>query len=317
MLMSGVLLGMDTPIEHQRSFGLANRAEAFTATKQAVFSVIYGFDPAIYNSFGTEASNRTLAAYQRIMRDVANSTAVPPTSNLTITAVNTRWEVLESNPRYIFMDYSVRAEAPMGEYRVSIEDTAPAGTRLVNMQGSDANTFASGQNFRVMKPIRNLGDGGSFGITVEAAVETMPVWHGRAPSSDRQDYAVTGPRYEDGRGSIRVHYSNNTTRIIIIKQDGETEAPLAGVVFELLDAQQNVIYSRLVTDSEGRVEIGNLLPGRYYIREIETLAGYVLLDQLIAVSIGLNETITVVIDNNEEVVTVVPGPESDMSVRRR
>ena len=285
-----------TPAE----LGVANRQEAFTATKQAVFTMIYGWDPAVYNSFGTPESNRTLAAYQRIMNDANNSTAVPPSSHITVIAQGGRWEVDVHNPRYVSMVYEVTTEAPMIQFDVSLEGMFPEGTFIANINGEAKTAFAAGDPFKVLMPIRGLRSNGNFTINVHGAVATRPVWHGRAPSPEMQDYAITGAVYEDGRGSARVYFSRNSTRIIIIKQDSETEEVLGGVEFELLDENQNVIYTGLITCEEGRIEIYNLIPGRYYIREVRALPGFILYEGLIEAEVGLNEVLTVIIGNSQE-----------------
>lgn len=42
----------------------------------------------------------------------------------------------------------------------------------------------------------------------------------------------------------------------------------------------------LVTDAEGKIKVDNLLPGKYYFKEIKTLAGYILNKDKIEVNVG-------------------------------
>ena len=53
------------------------------------------------------------------------------------------------------------------------------------------------------------------------------------------------------------------------------------------------------------MQIDNLVPGKYYIRETRTASGYELYEDLIEVDLELNEEMTVTVNNNKEEETEV------------
>ena len=57
-------------------------------------------------------------------------------------------------------------------------------------------------------------------------METKPIFFGKAPSADLQDYALTAFSYEDVETELIQNYEKNKTKIIIEKQDGETQEKL-------------------------------------------------------------------------------------------
>lgn len=65
--------------------------------------------------------------------------------------------------------------------------------------------------------------------------------------------------------------------LIIEKIDDKTMDPLEGVLFGLYDQDQNLLQE-YYTDLNGRIQIDSLLEGLYYIKELNTLPGYELLD---------------------------------------
>ena len=73
--------------------------------------------------------------------------------------------------------------------------------------------------------------------------------------------------------------------------------------FQLLNQNKEVIYSNLKTNEDGKIIIENLLPGKYYIQEMETLEGYEVYDKLIEVELKLNEETKITVNNlqNNEV----------------
>lgn len=62
-------------------------------------------------------------------------------------------------------------------------------------------------------------------------------------------------------------------RLSILKMDEERD-PLPGASFKILDANGYTLQKDLVTDSDGRIWVSNLAPGRYQVMETEAPAGY-------------------------------------------
>ena len=137
-------------------------------------------------------------------------------------------------------------------------------------------------------------------IEVNAEIKTKPVLFGKSPNSNYQDYALTTASFEDGTGNIKDKYNKNETKITIIKQASEDNLRLEGVEFELLDENKNVVYSGYKTDKNGKIEIENLIPGIYYIKEVNTIDGYIKNDELIKVEIELNQEVTITVNNRKK-----------------
>ena len=144
-----------------------------------------------------------------------------------------------------------------------------------------------------------MTENGKFKLEVESKVNTKPVLYGIATNSEYQDYAITAATYEDGNGYMNDEYNKNETKIIILKQDEETKEKLKGVEFELLDENKQIVYGELKTDEEGKVQIENLIPGRYFLREVNSIDGYQKNDDLIKIDIALNEQISVTVNNRK------------------
>ena len=88
-------------------------------------------------------------------------------------------------------------------------------------------------------------------------------------------------------GTKLSHQTNTTneTKIEIVKKDAETEKPLQGAKFNILDASGNIVYSDITTNEEGLAVIDKVLPGKYYIQEIKAPEGYELSKSNIEVEI--------------------------------
>ena len=51
-------------------------------------------------------------------------------------------------------------------------------------------------------------------------------------------------------------------------------------------------------NSNGEIEVANLIPGKYYIQEVSTKDGYELNNEVFEFNVNLNEEFTITIDNS-------------------
>ena len=290
------------PYKTIEELGVANREEAFTATKQAVYTYIHGNQLSDYEPIG-EAGVRTLNALHKIVNDANNSTEMQISNRVDINRLQEHWEQDSIDLNYVSKKYNVSSNATINNYKVKVTDDK--GQIIEDLKITDENNnekqeFAPNEIFKILVPIKSMKEDKNLKISIETKVQTKPILYGRASSSNLQDYALTAETYEDGIGETNDKYGKNETRILIVKQDSETKEKLEGVQFQLLDENKNVLYTNLQTDKNGMITIDNLLPGKYYVKETKTISGYELYEKLIEVEIALNEEFTVTVNNNKE-----------------
>lgn len=290
------------PYQSIEELGVANKEEAFTATKQAIYCYIHGNNPNDYGAIG-EAGNRTLNAMKKIIQEAENPNETQISSTITIEKNQDEWKQDELDPNYLSKVYQVTAGAEIQNYSITVKKEGGidvGGIRLTNEKNEDKTEFQSDEKFKILIPIKNLTEKGNITLTVDAQIKTKPVLYGKAPNSNYQDYALTAAIYEDGTGQIKDEYPKNETKIIVIKKDQETGELLKGVEFELLNEKQEVVYQNLKTDEEGKIIIENLVPGTYYLRETKSIDGYEIYEELIRIDTALNQEITVTVNNQKE-----------------
>ena len=290
------------PYKTIEELGVANEKEAFTATKHAIYSYIHGNQLSDYGAIG-EAGQRTLNAMYKIINDANNSSEVQISNKVDIQKLQETWKQDSVDSQYVSKTYKVIAKTNIDKYTVHVTDEKGQeieGIKITDEKNQEKEEFNANEIFKILIPIRDMTEDRTIKINIETKVETKPILYGKAPNSNLQDYALTASTYEDGTGETQDNYSKNKTKLIIIKQDKETEEKLQGVQFQLLDKNKNVIYTNLETDENGRIEIENLIPGKYYIKETRTISGYEIYEELIEVDINLNEEMTVTVNNHEE-----------------
>lgn len=290
------------PYKSIQELGVANAQEAFTATKQAIYCYIHGNNPSDYGAIG-EAGQRTLNAMHTIINNAQNSKESKISSTIKINKNSDSWKQDENEKNYVSKVYSVSAGANIQNYKIILSrknNQDIGGIKLTDIDNKTKTEFNPNEKFKILVPIKEMKEKGNFELKVEAKISTKPVLYGIAPNSSYQDYALTGVTYEDGTGNIQDEYFKNETKIIILKQDEDTNEKLEGVEFELLDENKNVVYNGLKTDKDGKINIENIVPGRYYIKETNTKDGYLKFEDLIKIDINLNEQMTVTVNNKKE-----------------
>ncbi len=290
------------PYKSIEELGVANKEEAFTATKQAIYCYIHGNNPNDYEPIG-EAGVRTLNALNKIVNDANNSKESKVSSTIGINKLGDEWIQDKENKQYASKIFEVKANSNLENYTIKLtkEDGQEVeGIKITDLQNNEKNQFAANEKFKILIPIKSMNKKGFFKIEVEGKVETKPVLYGAAPNGEWQDYALTAATYEEGTGKKEEEYPENETRIIIIKEDEKTKEKLENTEFELLDENKNIVYSDLKTDKEGKIEIKHLIPGKYYLRETKAKEGYEKYEELIELEVAWQEQYTITVNNNKQ-----------------
>lgn len=290
------------PYKTIEELGVDNKLEAFTATKQAIYCYIHGNNPYDYEAIG-EAGERTLNAMMKIIEDSQNSKETKISNNIDIKIDDGKWDQDTIDQNYMSKEFSISSSANIKNYKIELINENRidiGGIKLTNLENQEKDEFSPNERFKILIPIKNLNESGSIKIKVNAQMATKPVLYGIAPDSSYQDYALTAEIYEDSSGEVIDYYSKNETEIIIVKFDSETKKPLENVAFDLLDENKNVVYTGLKTDKDGKIIIGNLIPGKYFIKEAKTLEGYQANEECIEAEVLLHQQLTVNVYNNKE-----------------
>ena len=280
------------PYKTPEEMGCNTVGEAFMATKMAVYSVLYNYTINDFSPIG-EAGTRTWNALNNILLKVNDGENTQISSNLSIVEESTEWKENTNMPGCISKDFYVKPDGPMNTYNI-VKEKVTEGTIITDINDIPRQEFKSNEKFRVTMPINELSDGGNIKIKAFANVETKPIFVGRAPNTNNQDYAITGITYENGSGEKMVYYEKNKTKIKIVKKDETGKKALENAVFQLLDKDKKVVISEIKTNEKGEAILENVLPDTYYIKEIQAPTGYILYNGYIEIKPKFNEELTTV-----------------------
>lgn len=281
---------------------MVDEGEAYTATKQAIYCYIYNRGTEGYSAIG-EAGSRVINAINTILQNARNSTDTMESPNILINQDN-EWQVEEG---YISKQYEIRSNINISKYIVNFENQ-PIGCKITNLENQEKSEFNSNEKFKILIPITSLEKSGQFKIKIETQMESKPIFYGKAPSADLQDYALTAYSFEDVDTESIQDYPQNETKIIIEKQDSETNEKLEGANFEILNEEKEIITIQ-ETNENGQIILEQIMPGKYYIREVQAPEGYEINSEVLEIQIQMNEQQTIEIKNKKIIIPEEPPIE--------
>lgn len=286
------------PYKSVSELGAANEQEAFTATKHAVYTMLYNRDTSTYGAVDSDSGRRVYQIYLNIVNNARNTVEnqiINP--EVKINVESKEWTIDVKEKEYISKIYNLSSNVASGNYEIELQGNFPEGVKIVDTNGIIKTDFKIGEKFKIMLPIQKLITDGQFTIYAKANLETKPVVYGSTNLPGTQDYALTGYMFESAEAKLTEKYLKNITKLTIIKKEYGTEKRLEGVKFNLLDENKEIFKEELITNENGEIILENMLPGVYYLKEVETLDNYNLYTDLAKIDLDLNEEYEFALNN--------------------
>lgn len=288
------------PYKSASDLGVANDLEAFQATKQAVYCILYGFDPATrFRSAEQGADARGDAIRTSIINMVnagRNGTQMPSDPDITLSTSGSLYE----DGNYYTQKINVSSTVQMANYIITATANLPQGTIITNSSGTQTNSFNGNESMYVKIPKSQMGqDISNVIINVQGKCKTYPVFYGKTRMAETQNYALTYDPFGDGVGRATLNIKTNTGKVVVNKTDDETKQPIEGVKFSLKKADGTVVGTA-TTDKNGVATFDKLYQADYKLVEVETNPKYILNKVEFDVPVEYNKTAKVDVENEHK-----------------
>lgn len=286
------------PYKTFEELGVADEEEAFTATKQAIYITLYNRNVEDYSAIETEAGKRTYEALKLILNNAQKSTEKPVNGvKINVNSVKEEWE---ADGEFLTKTYTVSSNVNSGSFKIANVTSKFKNIKICDENNNEKNTFNLNEKVKVLIPIQDLTENKSIKLRILATLNSFPIFVGEPNSSEHQAYAITGIETEELNSYINETINKNITSLKIVKKEYGTENLLKGVTFDILNENSEVIYKDLETDENGEIIIKNLLPGKYFVHEKNTLDGYIKYNEKIEVEIPYNCEYVLNVENKKE-----------------
>lgn len=290
------------PNKTKEELGLKTEEEAFTATKQAVYTELYGRNIDQYSPVDTEEGRRTYNAYKNIVENARKNNYIYKEGIIEVKEVS-QWE---EKSRILEKSIQILSNKS-GKVTVSIEGDKIDGLQIIDENNVNIINkkieIGKSKNIKINVPMEQLNKNKKIKIKAEAELNTYPILFGETKIEGTQNYAVAGIKV---RGKVNseteIPLNENTTKIRIVKIDKETKEKLADVKFKIIDIKDK-IEKEYITNKDGEVEIKNVLPGKYIIKEVKAKQGYLIADNEQTIELKYGETKQLIIENGKIKIT--------------
>lgn len=282
------------PYQSPSAMGVENEDDAFVATKQAVYCILYGWDAeARYNG----GDDRGVAIKNALVNLVNIGRYGTQTRANTDININQDGEFFEDGD-YYSQKYTVNSPVDTAQYTITATANLPEGSIITDLSNNVKSTFAGSEQFKVKVPKSQLGKDVNGTIELKAKCKTYPVFYGETSIPGTQDYAVTFDAYGDIAGQATLNVKTNTGKIQINKTDDETSEPIEGVTFGLYLNETEI--GQATTDENGIATFENLYQDNYVLKELETNENYVLNKSDFKVNVNYNKTTKANLENEHK-----------------
>ena len=284
------------PYKTPAELGVENKYDAFVATKQAVYSILYGYDPATRYRGGDERGNKIANAVVNLVNIGRYGTQTPSDGTIIMRTSGSLYE--EGN--YWVQKFNVSSSVDVDSYTVTSTANLPEEAIITNGNGTQTNSFTGSESLYLKIPKSSMNkDISNAIINVQGKCKTYPVFYGKTRINATQNYAVTYDPFGDGVGRGTLNLKTNTGKLQINKTDSETSKPIQGVTFQLTKTDGTVV-ANATTNSNGVATFSGLYQDNYKLTEIATNDNYVINKATFDVNVEYNKSTTQNITNDHK-----------------
>lgn len=261
------------PYKTAEELDVKNDQDAFVATKQAIYCVMYGWNVDLRYVGVDDEGWRIVDAIRRIVNSARNGTDTPDKTNLF--TINKIGELKKESDKYYSQEFEVHNGTEMESYEITNIKNFPTGSFSVDMNNNKRTIFTSGKNFKILIPTDKIIENFEGIVTISGKLKTYPIFYGESYDKERQDYALTYDAFENISAEAILKVNAYKSKLKIYKTDSETNKPIEGVEFNFkYNNGKNI--GNYKTDKNGIIEINNLRQGKIVITEIKTQNQYIL-----------------------------------------
>lgn len=284
------------PYKTPAELGVENKYDAFVATKQAVYSILYGYDPATRYRGGDERGTKIANAVVNLVNIGRYGNQTPSDGTITMRTSGSLYE--EGN--YWVQKFNVSSSVDVASYTVTSTANLPEKAIITNGNGTQTNSFTGSESLYLKIPKSSMNkDISNAIINVQGKCKTYPVFYGKTRINATQNYAVTYDPFGDGVGRGTLNLKTNTGKLQINKTDSETSKPIQGVTFQLTKTDGTVV-ANATTNSNGVATFSGLYQDNYKLTEIATNDNYVINKATFDVNVEYNKSTTQNITNDHK-----------------
>ena len=269
------------PYKSASELGVETDGDAFQATKQAVYCVLYGTDPRT-NFKGVNARGDKIVNAIINLTDIGNNgSQTYSEARVDITKEGDLTKEKLNNENYYVQTYEVSSPQEMGGTYTMVTTGLPAGTKILDVNNNEQTTFSGVSTVKVAIPENEISGTISGQVRVNGVqCKTYPILYGNTTVAGTQNYALAGDPYEIANSRTDLTLKINAPTLI--KTERGTTTGVKGAEYTIFrDTNENKKYDAedtpvktVTTGDNGKVTLTDLTAGMYVAKETKAPEGY-------------------------------------------
>ena len=286
------------PNKSAQELGVENDFDAFFATKQAVYTILNGFNIDTHYRAVNERGEKIIAAIRAMVNEGLYGTATYNSPSVNVSKSGDLRTENIGGTQYLTQNYVVSSVYNLKSYEVGLQN-APTGTKLLDVNGNETNTFTT-NSFKLAMPYSSINNNINCLVRVDnAKVKTYPVFYGKTSLAGTQNYMVVRDPYETTSNFTTLSLNTNNASIEITKRDEITGENISNTTFTIYDSEGNPVTT-VTTTNNGTAKVSNLYSGTYTIKETTANSDYVLNNEAKTITIQYGENSKVDFTNKKK-----------------
>lgn len=283
------------PYKTASQLGVETNDDAYVATKHAVNSVLLGRNVKSYYKATDEKGEKIINAIYNISEQGKTGNETNKDASISVKKVGN----MKESGAYYFQEYTIESDKPILNYTINSLEGFSNGCYTTDTSAKRKTSFDGNQNFRIMILKEHLNKDISGKINITANCNAKPIFYGKAPNSNMQNYAVTYKTDIEYKKQHIWNEATNNCKINVVKRDIEDLKPIANVTFNLYKENGELVATK-ETDANGSALFENLYQGKYKVQEIKPNENYIQIDTLFDVSAEYSKLIYRTISNTHK-----------------
>ncbi len=160
------------PYKTPEEMGVANKYDAYVATKQGIYCAILNRDTKLYRGINEQGKN-VVKAIENLKKIGISGTQTPKDANL---QVNKKGDFIEDG-NYYSQSYVVSSSVNISTYNVNKITNFPEGSFVADSKGNKKTSFTGGETFKIMIPKSKITQNINGTISVYSKCQTYPIFY--------------------------------------------------------------------------------------------------------------------------------------------
>lgn len=256
------VLNQGYPAKTMKQLGTNTQIEAYIATQEAIYNIKENKDPSKYVA-EDEQGQRIINAMAKIMKEAKQPSVE---EDVYFEKETKQWKEYELDSNYRYEEYRVKLNEDVKEIELKAMESTDC--RLIGEDGEIISSIKNNEKVKVVIP--KLIEQ-TFRLQAKYKGKQINMYIAKTTQDPIKEYLY--PHIQEIEQTYEMLIEGYIyIPIVITNYNADTNHPIVGNQFQILDENYDPCSDKMETDASGKIQ-WQLKIGTYYLRQIKTVQG--------------------------------------------